>query len=73
MVTKAAANPTQVRAQHQLTLRQYATRVLRDGATLAPDEQEDQALCMREFLALTTSYGCTEKEVVWLIYAGLFR
>jgi hypothetical protein len=67
------ANPTQVIAEHLSTLRIYARRVLVQGETLAPHEVEDKAWRLREFVALTSCYNCTEKEQAGLLYLGLFE
>jgi hypothetical protein len=54
-------------------LREYACKAILDGNSLAPDEEADQADRMREFLATGESFSLTEKEMVDLVYGGLFR
>ena len=73
MATTALADPTQLLAEHLLTLRSYATRVMSNGESLAAHEEEDRSSRMRELLAIAASYRCTEREMVRLLYRGLLH
>jgi hypothetical protein len=67
------ANPTQAMAEHQRRLKTYANRVIVRGESLRPEEEIDRDSRLREFLALGESFGCTQKELVRLLYAGVLH
>lgn len=67
------ADPTQAMAEHQGRLKTYASRVIARGESLRPEEEIDRESRVREFFALGMSFGCTEKELVTLLYAGVLR
>jgi hypothetical protein len=66
-------DPKEVMARKLSVLRRYASKAILHGNSLAPDEEADQLDHMREFLATGESFSLTEKEMVDLIYSGLFR
>ncbi len=72
MTAAASTDATQLMAQHLSTLRTYATRVVLNGESLAAHEEEDRSSRMRESLGIAGSYRCTEREMVGLLYRGLF-
>ena len=73
MVVATSADPKELMDRHLSALRDYAARILVDRDILTPREDEDRSLRMRQFLEMITSYQCTEKEAVTLLYRGFFR
>ena len=71
MNTAPTANPTELMTQHFTILREYGRRVLMNEEELLPDEEQDKSVRMNEFIAIGTSYRCTEKEMVGLLYKGI--
>jgi hypothetical protein len=67
------ADPTQVMAEHQRRLQIYASRVIVRRELLRPEEDLDRESRVREFLALGKSFGCSQKELVKLLYAGVLQ
>lgn len=67
------ADPTQVMAEHQRHLKTYAGRVIVRGESLRPEEEIDRESRVGEFLALGKSFGCSEKELVILLYAAVLQ
>ena len=63
----------EIMAQHQEALIDYARRVLVNEEFLEQNEADDLAVRMLEFMAVGSSFSCTEKELVMLLYRGLFR
>ena len=59
-------------AEHQAVLREYARRVMVLGESLGVDEEHDKGRRMRELAAIGSSLRLTEKEIVALVYRGLF-
>ena len=72
MRTTPLIYPTEDMAQHQSALRAYAKRVLLEDEDLAWDEAQAKNVRMREFFAIANAYKCTGKEMVKLLYKGLF-
>ena len=73
MISPTLADPKEIMARQLSILREYACKTVLHGNSLAPDEEADRADHMREFLATGESFSLTEKEMVDLIYSGLFR
>ena len=65
--------PTELMADHLITLQGYAKRVLVQQNVLDPSQEVDKSLRLGELMALATSFKCTEKEVVGLLYKSLFK
>jgi hypothetical protein len=59
-------------AQHLQALRHFASQVLVEETPLTENEDADCTLRMREFLAAATSLKLTQREMVGLLYQGLF-
>ena len=72
MRTTLTADPTELMTQHLTCLRGYARRVLVNDEELLLHEEEDKSFRMRKFIAIAMSYKCTEKEMVGLLYNGIF-
>lgn len=70
MTTCVSADPKELMAYHVISLTEYARRAILTGEVLTPDEEEDKAACLREFMAVGTSFKCTEKELVKLLLKG---
>ncbi|MEK7806946.1 MAG: hypothetical protein AAB528_04340 [Chloroflexota bacterium] len=73
MSATVLADPTQAMTEHRRHLKAYASRVIIRGEPLRPEEEIDRELRLREFLALGESFGCTQKELVKLLYAGVLQ
>ena len=73
MTTQLSANPKQIMANHLAALQHYARRVVVQGEILAPPDEDDITARMREYLTIGISLKCTEKELVRLVYKGLFE
>ena len=67
-----SVTPQRVMAQHQEVLSGYAWKALVCGESLDDAEADDQALRMQEYLIVGASFRCTERELVSLLYRGLF-
>lgn len=67
------ADPTQAMAEHQRRLKTYAGRVIVRRESLPPEEEIDREARVGEFLALGMTFGCTPKELVTLLYAGVLQ
>ena len=65
--------PQRVMAQHQEVLSGYAWKALACGEGLDDSEADDLALRMQEYLVVGASFNCTERELVSLLYRGLFQ
>ena len=73
MTSPALADPKEVMARQLSVLRRYASKAILHGNSLAPDEEAERSDHMRDFLATGQSFNLTQKEMVDLIYSGLFR
>jgi hypothetical protein len=73
MSATVLADPTQVMAEHQRRLKTYASRVIVRGEPLRPEEEIDRESRVGEFLALGKTFGCTEKELVILLFAEVLH
>ena len=71
MNTALTVGPTELMAQHLTSLRAYARLVLVSGDELFTHEEKDKSFRMREFIDIGTSYKCTQKEMVGLIFKGI--
>ena len=69
----AATDPRELIAQHAEDLREYARRVLVLGERLSPQEEEDRAAKLKELLAIGSTFRLTERELVGLVFRGVFR
>lgn len=57
---------------HLAILKEYAKRVIVTGNPLTPDEEQDRADRIHEFLNIGYSFDLTEKEMVTILYRELF-
>ncbi len=73
MANLLSITPQRVMAQHQEVLSGYARKALVCGQFLDDSEADDLALRMQEYLVVGTSFNCTERELVTLLYRGLFQ
>ena len=73
MTISTSATPKEIMVQHRVALADYARRVLIDEDFLNRNEGADLAVRMQEFLAVGISFKCTERELVKLLYQGLFQ
>ena len=73
MTTLLSVDAKGMMAQQQEALIGYAWRVLLHGESLSEDEQADLASQVKEFMAVGISYKCTKRELVMLLYKGLFQ
>ena len=72
MTTLTVRDPKELVAEHLATIRGYAERVLTGRESLDASEEADADTRMAEFLAIGSSFRLTEREMVVLLYAGLF-
>ena len=68
-----SAKPTELMAQHLSVLRAYARQVIVQEEPLILCEQQDKCMRLQQFVAIGASYKCTEKELVGLLYKGIFQ
>ena len=73
MTSLALTDTKGLMAQHVASVKEYARRVVLQGESLALYEEDDRAYRMQEFVAAGSSFRLTEKEMVLLIYRGLFE
>ncbi len=72
MVAHLSADPDEIMVRNLETLSAYARRVILKGERLAEDEDEDRLVHLREFFGIGTSFDCTEKDLVTLLYRDVF-
>ena len=63
MVASLIFNPKEEMAKHLECLRGYAERVFVNGETLSPDEEEDRAFRMREFVTTGVSFRSSTQSL----------
>ncbi len=73
MPTLLSVDAKRMMANNQEALIGYAWRVLLHGESLSEDEQADLDYRVMEFMAIGISYKCTKRELVMLLYRGLFQ
>ena len=73
MTTQLSEKPKQLMAKHLAALQDYARRVVVRGEILAPPDEDDIATRMWEYFSIGISFKCTKKELVRLVYKGLFE
>jgi hypothetical protein len=57
---------------HLAILKEYAKRVIVSRNPLTPEEEQDRADRIQEFLNIGLSFDLTEKEMVTILYRELF-
>ena len=72
MLNPNLAGPKETVARHLTALREYVRRVIIRGESLAPQEEDDRVHRMQEYLAVSSSFNVTQKEMVALLYKGFF-
>ena len=72
MVGVVATNPKELFAEHLRVLRGYAKRVARQGEYLTGSEEQEVEERLREFFAVGGLLGLTNKEMVLLLYRGVW-
>lgn len=72
MTTLVAVPPRELMQEHLKVLREYAHQVLVGGEALESRTDKDCRRRMAEFLAIGATFHLTEKELVRLVYHGLF-
>ena len=73
MASLMLVDSRELMAEHQSALREYATRVVLRGETLAPHEEEDKARRMEEFRAIASSFELTGSDLVGMVFNGVLR
>lgn len=68
-----ATDPKEEMANHVAVLKIYARRVLEDQELLEPWEEIDKSVRVIEFFALGSSFECTHRELVKVLYKDLSR
>ena len=72
MTTLTARDPKSLVAEHLATIRGYAERVLTRRESLDASESADVDSRVAELFAIGSSFRLTEREMVVLLYRGLF-
>ena len=72
MTTLTASNPKELVAEHLAIIRGYAERALTGSASLDASEEADADSRMAELFAIGSSFKLTKREMVVLLYRGLF-
>ena len=67
------ADPKKEFVQQIAPLKQYASRVVLHGESLAPSEEGDRATRMQQFLAIGGIFHLTQREMVGLLLSRLFH
>ena len=73
MTTSVQAEPAAIMAEHMTTLREYVRMVLSQDQSLDSSQEHDKERRRQEFLAIGSSFGCTPKELVVLLYKGMIK
>jgi hypothetical protein len=73
MATLAPRNPEEMMAEDLSALRAYAERVVVRGDALSPHEEDDREIRFREFAEIGDSFQMTEREMVNMLFDGLFH
>ena len=73
MVAHLSADPNDNMVRNLETLSAYARRVILHGESLTEYEDEDRSVQLREFFGIGTSFECTKKDLVVLLYRDVFR
>lgn len=72
MAGVVATNPKELFAEHLWVLRGYARRVASQGDSLTGGEEQEVKERLREFFAVGGILGLTDKEMVLLVYRGVW-
>lgn len=73
MAGVVAANPKELFAEHLGVLRGYAKRGARQGEHLTGGEEQEVEVRLRELFAVGGFLGLTGKEMVFLLYRGVWK
>ena len=68
----ASARTPAPMAAHVDVLKEYARRTMKSGEPLSQYEELEKAARLEELFDAGTRFGCTEKELVVLLFRGLF-
>ena len=69
----AVTDPKEQLATHMAVLKIYAGRVLDDNERLLPWEEIDKAARIIEIFVLGSSFECTHRDLVKVLYRDLFK
>ena len=72
MDTLTSKDARELMYQHLGVLREYAKRVVDQHDMLSPEEYDDKETRFREYAAIGDSFKLTEREMVRLLFKGLF-
>ena len=72
MDTLTSKDANELMYEHLDVLRKYAKRVFVEHDMLSPEEYDDKETRFREFAAIGGSFNLTEREMVRLLFKGLF-
>ena len=73
MATDLSADLKNIMARNYETLAAYARRMILHGESLSQDEDEDRSVRLREFFGIGTSFECTKKDLVTLLFREVFE
>ncbi len=68
----AGRDPVQLMSEHAAALRAYARRAIVQGERLRDEEQHDKEARFTEFSALGHILKLTERELVCMMFRGVF-
>ena len=72
MDTLSKRDPVELMSEHAAALRAYAKRVVISGEHLPDNEVDDKETRFIEFTALGHTLNLTERELVCLMFRGVF-
>ena len=72
MTTLTSRDPKELVAEHLAIIRGYAERMLTKREPLDASEEVDADSRVAELFAIGNSFSLTEREMVVLLYGGLF-
>ena len=72
MVGVVVTNPKELFAEHLRVLRGYAKSVARQGESRTGSEEQEVKERLRDFFAVGCLLGLTDKEMVLLLYRGVW-
>ena len=72
MATITSNDPNKLITEHLTALREFAMRAVVEGQELSEEERANKEDRFRQYAALGDSFRLTEREMVCLIFKGMF-
>ena len=73
MAADLSADLKDIMARNYENLAAYARRVILRGESLTDDEDEDRSVRLQEFFGIGTSFECTKKDLVTMLFREVFE